>query len=469
MNRKQLLAALTAAGYTGKADLADIKQYLANEGRDSDSITINDETYKIDDVFAKAAPLSAKVDAEADEPVIVKPTKKASTGYANTVGKVESKGVIGAPAVRSDRERAVKAYTARARNQSADTPIEKRAIWEDGETAEAFTAFFRLASTNPGTSYSEKANDLDIIGKANVEFDNTLGGATVPQQFSNQLIWLTEQYGVALKVASVERMTSDVGNFPRQTVIQPMTPSAEGAVKSTADDIFDSVTLTCREASLIKQASYQWYEDSAVNVGDTFARNFAESAARRIDLDYFLGDGTSAYNNFIGLKTKLGTSGNKYVAGTGGAWSAWTTNDFNKALGRLEFVNSSRLRMIGSRQNFYAAPNRLQTAVSQFVQLVGPGVEGADKSFLSLPYHFAQVLWEGQTAPETTGATPGVFIGDFAGGSKIGLRDELKIMYSEHYGFANGLLAWRGTMRYAINIHLDGRGATYGPILALGN
>ena len=40
MNRKQLLAALTAAGYTGKADLAEIKQYLANEGRDSDSITM---------------------------------------------------------------------------------------------------------------------------------------------------------------------------------------------------------------------------------------------------------------------------------------------------------------------------------------------------------------------------------------------------------------------------------------------
>jgi len=65
------------------------------------------------------------------------PKKKTAPGYAATVGQLETKGVIGAPAVRSDRERAVKAYTARARNQSNDTPIEKRAIWEDGDTAEA--------------------------------------------------------------------------------------------------------------------------------------------------------------------------------------------------------------------------------------------------------------------------------------------------------------------------------------------
>ena len=466
MNRKHLLKALRAQGYKGKAELADIQAFLTESGGDAESIIINGETHKVADLFAKTATLAVAV--EDDEQIDTKAAAPKGNGWSK-IAEVEGKGSIGAPAVRSDRERAVKSYNARVRNQSADTPTDRKAVFADGDEAEAFGAFFRLAVAGPSNSYSEKRSDLDIIGKANVNYDNTLGGALVPQQFSNQIIWLSEQYGTALKIASVERMTSDTGNYQRQTAIQAMSPSAEGAAKTAADDTSDSVGLTCREASLIKQASYQWFEDSAVNVSDLFARNFAESAARRIDLDYFLGDGTSTYNNFVGLKTKLGTSGNKYVQATGGAWSGWTTADFNKALGRLEYVNSSRIRIVGSRQNFYAAPNRLQTNTNQFSQLIGPGMDGADKAFLSLPYHFAQVLWDGQTTPETSSATPGAFVGDFAAGSKIGLRDELRIKFSDEYGFANGLVSWRGTMRYAINIHLDGRGATYGPILGLGN
>ena len=142
-------------------------------------------------------------------------------------------------------------------------------------------------------------------------------------------------------------------------------------------------------------------------------------------------------------------------------------------LGKLEYVNSNRLKWAGSRQHFYQVCNRLQVATSQFVQLVGPAMGGADRSYLDLPYHFAQVNWEVPAAtvtPQTNSGTYNLFVGDFEGGSKIGIRDTIDIKFSEHYQFAKGLLAWRGTMRYDINIHLSGRSSeTYGPILALKN
>ena len=47
--------------------------------------------------------------------------------------------------------------------------------------------------------------------------------------------------------------------------------------------------------------------------------------------------------------------------------------------------------------------------------------------------------------------------------------DDLRVQQSVEYGFQRGTVAWRGTMRYAVNIHLDGRGATNGPILGLKN
>ena len=468
MNRKQLLAALTAAGYTGKADLAEIKQYLANEGRDSDSITINDETHKIDDVWAKAAPLSAKVETEADETVIVQPKKKTAPGYAATVGQLETKGVIGAPAVRSDRERAVKAYNRRIAD-SAALDVKERPAFDDGEQAEQFGAWVRLASFG-SLGYNQKKADLEIVEKASVEWDNTLGGSLVPDQFVPKLIWLTEYsgYGKAVKIANVVQARGMNTKFPRGTSIGAMTPSGEGANKTAADDTIDNVELVFKEASLIKEASYQLLDDSAILVGDWFARNFAEAANRRLDLDYFCGDGTSTYNGHIGLFSRI--AGSKLTAASGSSWASWTSADFNKVLGLLEYVDTNNLAFVGSRQNWYNTAGRLSTNTSQFANLVGPGRNGAEKTFLDIPYHFCQVIPEsGLTAAANTTGNGVVFVGDFKNASMIGIRDDLRVQQSVEYGFQRGTVAWRGTMRYAVNIHLDGRGATNGPILGLKN
>lgn len=468
MNRKQLLAALKAAGYTGKADLAEIKQYLANEGRDTETINLNGEDHKLEDVFAKTVSFTAQVDETPDEPVLVAPKKKDASGYKATVGQIESKGVIGAPAIRSDREKAVKAYNRRIAD-SAGLDVKERPVFDDGEQSEQFGAWCRLASFG-NLGYAQKKADLEIVEKASVEWDNTLGGSLVPDQFVPKLIWLTEYsgYGKAVKVANVVQARGMNTRFPRGTSIGAMTPSAEGANKTAADDTFDNIDLVFKEASLIKESSYQMLEDSAIGVGDVFARNFAESANRRLDLDYFVGDGTSTYNGHIGLMSKI--TGSKLTAASGSSWASWTTADFNKVLGLLEYVDTNNLVIIGSRQNWYNTGGRLSTNTSQFANLVGPGRNGSEKTFLDIPYHFCQVIPEsGLTAAANTTGNGVVFIGDLKNASMIGIRDDLRIQQSVEYGFQRGTIAWRGTMRYAVNIHLDGRGATNGPILGLKN
>jgi hypothetical protein len=50
------------------------------------------------------------------------------------------------------------------------------------------------------TEIRNLAKDLDICEKANVESVNTDGGVLVPDEFLANVIWLTEQYGVARRL-----------------------------------------------------------------------------------------------------------------------------------------------------------------------------------------------------------------------------------------------------------------------------
>ena len=68
---------------------------------------------------------------------------------------------------------------------------------------------------------------------------------------------------------------------------------------------------------------------------------------------------------------------------------------------------------------------------------------------------------------DAVGSQVFAYIRDFMGASMIGERRELHIESSPHIYFDQDLIAFRATVRNAINIHGDGRASTYGPIVAL--
>lgn len=462
MNRKQLLAALTAAGYTGKADLADIKQYLANEGRDSDSITINDETHKIDDVFAKAAPLSAKVDAEADEPVIVAPSKKDATGYKKTVGKLEGKGEIGV--IVKGRDRSYKRYETLIANRSnPNASNREKAVFDTPEDAETFGAWSRLnLAAQINKSYKAEGEDRDIIQKAGLTYDNSLGGATVPQEFMNSLIWRTEQYGVARRLAQVVRMNSDNMVIPRRTGLVTMGFVAEGSGPTAQENRYDNVELTARKAIGLFQVSTELFEDSAINQSNEYADSVAEAQALLEDQIYFLGDGSATYGGFNGLANALPSAA--YLSGV--AWGSITTANIQNAMGSVQNVKNGNLAFVCSRQFYFQVLARLDKATSQFKELAGANPSFTAGSiavgnFLGYPVYISQVL------PTATGANKAAYFGDFSGISKIGDRRQLSLDVSREYAFNADLITMRATARLAVNVHGDGRNSTYGPVVCI--
>jgi len=328
----------------------------------------------------------------------------------------------------------------------------------DADTAEACAASIRLAICG-NVGYAQKKNDLAIVGKAQVEFDNTLGGYTVPPEFFAQLMYLTEPYGVARKLANVRTMTRDVQMQPRKTGIPTMGWVSEGATSTVQNTTYDNVELTAKKLQLLMEASNELLEDAAVSIADDIAASVAEAYDIAIDSAYFLGDSTSTYGGFSGLTQALPAAA--YINGAGN-WAAFTTGDFNKALGSIQNVNSGRIVMVGSRQFFHQVCMRLEKATSQFKNLAEGAIGGADASFLGYPFYFSEVM------PVATGSSVrSVYIGDLVGATMIGERRDLTIMASEHAAFSRDSIQYRATARASIAIHGDGRGSTIGPVACL--
>lgn len=452
MDWSKIIKFAKSKGYTGgDVDAVAVGEFLKAKG-----LELADESGEAIDLAASAAAFSAKskvsrvvlTDDGADEALkaenaaLREQARKAASGALRMAAGVE------APAVHTGSN-SKKAYDHAAKKG--------KTVFADADSAETFAATTRLAIAG-ASNYTQKAADLNIAKKAQVEFDNVLGGYLVPVEFVSTLLYLTEPYGTARRIANVKRMGKEVQNLPRKTSIPTMNWESETQSSTPQNANFDMVEVVARKLKAVVNASNELLADAAVNVADEIATSLREGYDVAVDNAYFKGDGTSTYGGYSGLANALPASA--YINGSG-AWSAFTTGDFNKAMGSLENIDARRLAIVCSRQFYHQVCVRLDKQTSQFKELLVGGV-AADAQFLGLPVFFSQVL------PTATGSSvKSCYIGDFQAASIIGERQDLAIMTSEHAAFANDAVQWRATARCGIAIHGDGRGSTYGPVVSL--
>ena len=468
MNRKSLLAALKKQGYKGKADLAEIQAFLTENGSDADNIIVKGETYKVADVFAKTATLAVE-DDETDAPVETKAAEKpaAKSGWSK-LSEVEPKGVIG---VVKGKDRDYKRYESLIANRANPSAnVKQTAVFDTPQDAEAFGAWSRIKlASDLNRSYKAYGEDMDIVRKAGLEFDNSLGGSLVPQEFMANLVWRTEAYGVARRLANVVRMGSDNSVFPRKTGLMTMNYAAgEGAAISDTQNSYDNVELTARKVTGLAYVSNELFEDSAINVSNDYANSVAEAYALLEDQTYFLGDGNATYGGMVGLANALPgavTNNGAYQVST--AWGSITTAQLQGVMGSVQNIKEGNLAWVCSRQFYFQVFARLDRALQQFKDLAAlnvPFTAGgiAVGNFLGYPVYISQVL------PTTSSSNARcAYFGDFSGASMIGDRRQLAIETDRSFRFANDQIAIRATARIAVNVHGDGRGSSVGPIVCV--
>lgn len=488
--RAQLLMQLKAHGYNGPADLKQVKAWIRENSEiigldesDADLDTIWKSNPKIKAVTldvmggtltveeqAGAEGAAAVPPEEGEDPQEMRARSAMGRDAARFANAAASKtGKVHAAMVHTEGKggrygAARKMYDARVKSLGVGKGL-RQARWTDGDTAEYAGAFLRVAAAKAArVEYPRMAEDLDIVGKGQFEHTNTLGGFLVPEEVETQLIWLTEQYGVARRVANVVAMGSDTKWQPRKTGIGSASHIAEGGTMTATNNTYDRVELVARKVYRLCTASSEVLEDAAVGVADDLADSFAEAFSSREDDDYINGDGTAAYGGHVGLKNSANVPS---VSASGNAWSAIVHGDMLKALGSLENVNPARIGIICSRQFYYQVLVGIAKNKSGATPADAFGTGGMSLNFMDAMWDGLPVVFSQKCATASGSAVKSAYIGDFVGGSMFGNRRGVTVATSEHYAFNTDEIAWRATERFTVNIHGDGKGSTFGPMVTL--
>lgn len=496
-NRAQLVAAMKAEGFAGPFTLEGIKAFC---GDPANGVAIPEKD--IDDLWAKTSAFQADAEpppsemggegGEGDAEARIKALEDQLRAKDTEVKSLKVKAgqrVSGDPGYASTVHNANGGMTAKMhRNISARKAYDAKAARGETKCSSADDAELLVAEAclqaMREKDYPQKQAHLEILQKAGSEVVNTTGGNLVPDDFRPGLLYATEPSGVAVRTANVERMKEHTATRMRKTNILTMNHIGESQTATGTQNQYGAVGLTAKKVMALVLAPTEWIEDAAISVADDLATTFREALDKRIDLDYFGGNGTSTYGGHIGLAKGLPSGA--YLSAASATWLSQTINVIHQAIGSIENVDPARIAIRCSRQWFFQVPFRLGIATAYGSAggtpiATGTIVMGGGYSILGIPVEFTQygmATAGGTSYNSTTGNYTGVCatIGDHVGASMIGLRRDLSVRFSQDRYMDSDQMAWNATARLAVNIHGDGRvdsnGAptsTYGPVTAIVN
>ena len=389
--------------------------------------------------------------------------KSATMGYTPSAsvkqhgGQIVETATKSAPSFEFTRVRKIQNFKGIVDGKSAD--------WR----AYAFGKWFKGAIVGDAAS-KRWCQENGIESKALSEGNNYLGGYLVPPQFSNDIIDLREEYGVARRLARIVPMSSDTLTIPRRTGGLTAYFVGEGQAITPSDKTWDQVNLVAKKLACLTLWSSELSEDAIISIGDDLAGEIAYAFSLKEDECYFNGDGTSSFGGIIGIRSKLrnvdGTIGNikglEVATGTGYGtnYNSVTLADFHRVLGRLPLYARAGAAWVMSTTFFDSVAHRLQTAAGG--NTITDIANGGVPRFLGYPVVFSQVL------PVTSAINQiAALLGNFRLGTAMGDRRALTLALSTEYKFAEDQLAIRGTDRFDINVHDVGNTTAAGPIVGL--
>lgn len=453
------LQMLKDAGYTGEPTVEAISAWLA---ANPDKVSVAgdwQELFKSAPAEVPAVPKS--IDASTLLKVKKLEDENAALRKKAAVSAVTRPGIVTTEPAGDLRHKALRqAYKARRELGKAK--------FDDPEFAEIVGASCRL-SLAKARDYAQRENDLAIVGKTYSTQVNTTGGYLVNESVAEAIVYMTEAFGTSRELANEVRMPEATHRARRKTAIGAMYAMSEGGSFTDVQPTYDMVNLVAKDAGAKFQYTRNFWQDAAINIADEIASSAAEAYGRRIDLDYFEGDGTSTYNGHVGLKNLVTNTGGVLteVDGTG-AWSGFTLTNFHTLMSTPINVDQSRLKFVCSRQFFHQVMLRLAYGTAKgsieapVAALRNSGRIGGE--FMGFPVYFDQVSLPIASA---NGARA-CYFGDFEGASMIGIRADMELFESEHTSAANRMIDVFVSGRYAVNFHGHGRTSqTTGMIAAL--
>jgi len=292
------------------------------------------------------------------------------------------------------------------------------------------------------------------------------GGALVPDQFSNFVIDLREQYGLARQLLRVVPMGSDTLTMPRRTGGVTAYFVGEGAAFTDSDKGWDGVTLTAKKLGALCKLSVELAEDAVIDVAADLAREQAYAFAQKEDDCWLNGDGTSTYGGIWGIRSKIidGTHTQGAIDAASGhdTFAEVDADDLGLLRGRLPEYAEPRARWVISKFGKSQVFDALAVAAGgNTIMTVG---ERPRPTYLGDPIETSQVMPAAATA--YNGAAM-ILYGDFMMASTMGDRRGFTVQVLRELYAANGQIGVLGFERFDIVNHGLGSTTAAGPVVAL--
>lgn len=315
------------------------------------------------------------------------------------------------------------------------------------DIAEFAGAFYRLGwlSNTKHANYSWRDYDTDVVTKAGSVYDNALGGYTVPEEFSNEMIELKAQFGVAQQIVGTTTMNSPKFSMPRFGDDVVVYKTSENQAMTESDMSFSQVTLLSEEIAALSLQPNRLINLSPISVADTFSRSAARATGKFIDDAYFNGA-----NGFEGLATKVGATSSQTVT-SATAFKDATLDDLLAWKSKLpaytdQFILDD-IVITCTRPVFEQVFRKYALAQpgSSMEDLLAAGELRFDGHPIILNNSMARSFSNGVTA---------AYIGPMKHVTKIGeLLGSLRIDSSDQRYFERNQMAFRAVQEVAINCH----------------
>lgn len=175
---------------------------------------------------------------------------------------------------------------------------------------------------------------LDVRATA-TEANPAAGGYTVASPLADGVIEIRSQIGLSRRVCNVVPMTENTLSIPKVTGELTVYYPGEVVAITPSDLTLGSLFLEVKKRAVLQYATRELYDDALINFADLFLRGSAYSLAAKEDRELVLGDGTSTFNNEVGLIASLGAGGLVSAAAAHDTFAELDLADWTSAMARL--------------------------------------------------------------------------------------------------------------------------------------
>lgn len=329
------------------------------------------------------------------------------------------------------------------------------------EKAFAFGQYL-LATNKVGKAIDYcRANGIEL--KAHSEGVNEQGGVLVPEEFSNEIITLREQYGVFRREANVTTMARDTKSFRKRRGGLKAYWVGETRAGTESTGRWDQVSLVAKKMMVLTTYSNELGDDAIINFADDAVAEIAYAFALEEDAAGWGGDGQSASGGIVGVANAIGAAAVSDSAIGTGDLTTITQATVSKMFGKLpQYALTPNTKIFCHKSVYHEVFERLAMAAGGVT--AAEIANGASPRYFSYPVVFSQAL---PASTVTTDGTVLAYFGDLSLAAYLGDRQEMGLAMSDSAlnAFEQDEVAIRGIQRVDIQCFNVGSATEAGPLI----